>query len=195
MGTAEAASEVETYAFGPDPAVARAAVLALARWPDATPVPSLVRLLRRDLTVPLAPLALRSAIALSEREPLAERRLVLLESLAPWVRTEEEKLLLLSQVRRISTPTGAKLVASFLADPQVAERAATDLTERIEANLESARQLGMALLPEVVKVSSSFELQERARALQARLPVAPNASPPAPPRASEPAGARVQSPK
>ncbi len=195
VGTAEAASEVETYAFGPDPAVARAAVLALARWPDATPVPSLVRLLRRDLTVPLAPLALRSAIALSEREPLAERRLVLLESLAPWVRTEEEKLLLLSQVRRISTPTGAKLVASFLADPQVAERAATDLTERIEANLESARQLGMALLPEVVKASSSLELQERARALQARLPVAPNASPPAPPRASEPAGARVQSPK
>jgi len=180
LSTADAAREAESRAFGPDPAVARSAVLALARWPDATPVPTLLRLATRDLTAPLAPLALRSAIALVDREPLVERRLVLLETLAPWLRTEEEKLLLLGQVRRIGTPAGARLVASFLADPEVAERAAADLTDQIEANLESARRLATMLLPEVVKISSSSEVQERARALQARL-AAPTRAAPSPP--------------
>ncbi|MFO1449308.1 MAG: HEAT repeat domain-containing protein [Opitutaceae bacterium] len=174
LSTTEASAEAELHALGPDPDSARAAVLAFARWHDASPTPILIRLARRDPSAPLSRLALRSAITLTDREPSGEQRLILLESIAPWAQSPEEKVLLLTQLRRIRTPAAARLVATFLVDQDVAERAAADLTDLLEVQHEAARQLAATLLPEVVKISKSPETLERAALLQEKTKSGPN---------------------
>jgi len=159
LGTPAALDEAIAQAQSADPTVARGAVLALSRWKTAAPASALLDLARGGTEV--GALALKGALSLSEREPSVSNRLLLLELIAGLAHTQEDRRLLLEQVRRVNLPGAARLAATYLAEPELAELAAAAVSEIAASLTESTRQTVVGLAPRVLQVAQAPDVVER----------------------------------
>jgi HEAT repeat protein len=114
----------------PSPEVRAAAVRCLAEWPDAAPTTTLLALVKqKDLPSEQREVALRGAIRMAtevaagrERSPL-DARAALVEASAA-VRTDEEKMMLVSALGNLLHPDALRLLQPYLEDAAVKSEAA-----------------------------------------------------------------------
>jgi HEAT repeat protein len=111
---------------GEEQEVARAAILALSDWPDATPVGDLLAAARSAASPAHQVLALRGAIKLiglpTDKRP-AQESVTLLKEAASLAKQVEEKRGILALAPRYPTQESLDLARSYLDDPQVAAEA------------------------------------------------------------------------
>ncbi|MBL9209128.1 MAG: DUF1080 domain-containing protein [Opitutaceae bacterium] len=172
----------------PAPLVRDAAVRCLADWPDAAPATTLLALAQQaDLPAAAREVALGGAIRLAtevaagrERSPL-DARAVLVEA-ARLVRSDAEKMMLVSALGNLRHPDALRLLRPYLDDPAVRSEAALAVVQVAPALGNTVKGGGEA--KELLTRIAASEKDEDVRRRAARL-----ARGEAPPAAKKKAGA------
>lgn len=143
LGDGPTARAVAAACSDADPEISLAALRHLGHWPDATPVPDLLRLLQR-MRAPAARIeALRGLVTLANagNEEAAKKRpspevIGWLTQAATAVRQDqpEEKRILVSGLGDLNCPEGLRLLAPYLADDAVK-------ADALNASLRAAKGL------------------------------------------------------
>ena len=123
LGTADALEAAQATARDSDPELVKAAVRALALWPNAAPAAGLLELARASSVPAIQALALRGCIDVSAQEPDAARRLAMLQAARSAATRPDEKKQALGKIGQLSTPEALQAVMADLAEPGLADEA------------------------------------------------------------------------
>lgn len=156
------------------PEVRKAALQALAGWPDAAAMPELLRIVRAGGDDAERGTALRGYVRLArESGGSAEEKLKQLSEAATLAKNAQEKMLVLAGLGDIPSVGALKLAASNLSDAAVAEEACA-VTVKIAEKLDAKHgaEIGTAL-NQVLKTAKSTQVLEAARKRlnQLKLPI------------------------
>src|ERR1035438_8164158 len=123
LGTADALEAAQATARDSDPELVKAAVRALALWPNAAPAAGLLELARASSVPAIQALALRGCIDVSAQEPDAARRLAMLQAARSAATRPDEKKQALGKIGQLSTPEALQAVMADLVEPGLADEA------------------------------------------------------------------------
>ena len=156
------------------PGVRKAALHALASWPDGAAMPELLRLARAGGDDAERGTALRGYVRLArESNAGAEEKLKQLSEAASLATNTQEKMLVLAGLGDIPSAGTLKLAASYLSDENVAQEACA-VTLKIAEKLEAkyGPEVGPAL-NQVLKIAKSSQIKDSARKRlnQLKLPI------------------------
>lgn len=163
----------------PSPEVRAAAVRSLAEWPDAAPTTTLLALVKqKDLPPEQREVALRGAIRMAtevaagrERSPL-DATAALVEASAA-VRTDEEKMMLVSALGNLRHPEALRLLQRYLEDSAVKSEAALAVVQVAPALLAAKDSSGIKATLERIAANEKDEDVRRRAARLARGEAAP----------------------
>jgi hypothetical protein len=165
----------------PSPELRAAAVRSLAEWPDAAPTTTLLALVKqKDMPSEQREVALRGAIRMAtevaagrERSPL-DARAALVEASAA-VRTDEEKMMLVSALGNLRHPDALRLLQPYLEDSAVKSEAALAVVQVAPALLAAKGSSEIKATLERIAANEKDEDVRRRAARLARGEAAPAA--------------------
>jgi len=173
IGGNKALASVQS-ALDSQPEVRKAALQALASWPDSAAMPELLRIVRAGGDNDERGTALRGYVRLArESGASAEDKLKQLSEAATLATNTQEKMLVLAGLGDIPSVDALKLAASNLSDATIAEEASA-VTVKIAEKLDAKHgaEIGTAL-NQVLKTAKSSQVKEAARKRlnQLKLPI------------------------
>ncbi len=160
LGTPAALEAAQAATRDPDPEVVKAAVRALALWPNAAPAAGLLELARASTVPAIQVLAVRGCIDVAAQEPDAARRLALLQDAKSAAKRPDEKKQALGKISLTPTPEALQAVLADLSDPGLANEAglaAMTIAEKLAvsnpklAGETAAKVLAQCKTPDIVK--------------------------------------------
>jgi HEAT repeat protein len=123
LGTPAALEAAQAATKDNDPEMAKAAVRALALWPNAAPAAGLLELARASTVPAIQVLALRGCIDVASQEPDPAQRLTMLQAARSAATRPDEKKQALGKLGQILTPEALQAVMADLAEPGLADEA------------------------------------------------------------------------
>ncbi|MHC4110276.1 MAG: HEAT repeat domain-containing protein [Planctomycetota bacterium] len=123
LATPEALTVVQKATQDSDVQLARESLRVLTLWPNATPVQFLFDLARTNSNPTVQTVALRGGITVAGRETDPSTRLVMLRKALTLAKRTEEKIMVLSQLSRISTPESLNMAIEHLKNPSLVNEA------------------------------------------------------------------------
>lgn len=174
VGGNKALALVQAALNDTQPEVKKAALQALAGWPDTAAMPELLRIARTGGDSTERGTALRGYVRLArESGASAEDKLKQLSEAATLATNTQEKMLVLAGLGDVPSVDALKLAASNLSDAEVAEEASA-VTVKIAEKLDAKHgaEIGTAL-NQVLKTAKSTQVKEAARKRlnQLKLPI------------------------
>lgn len=123
LATPEALAVVQKATQDSDVQLSRESLRVLTLWPNATPVQFLFDLARTSSNPTVQTVALRGGITVAGREPDPSTRLAMLRKALTYSNRTEEKIMVLSQLSRISTPESLNMAIEHLENPALVNEA------------------------------------------------------------------------
>ena len=123
LGTPEALAVVQKAIQESDEQLARESLRVLTQWPNSSPAQFLFDLARTSANPTVQTLALRGGITVAGRETDPSTRLVMLRKALTYSNRTEEKVMVLSQLGRISTPESLDMALEHLQNPALVNEA------------------------------------------------------------------------
>ncbi len=166
LGTADGLAAAQSASQSQNLDVAKAAVRALAQWPNASPAAGLMDLAKTASDAALRTLALRGAIAVSAFEPDTAKRLALLKDALATANQPAEKKEALGQLGQIPTSESLDLALTALDDANVSHEAALAVLDIAEKLAPANPDLARTAAGKVLQQNKEGEIFQRAFALQ-----------------------------
>ena len=123
LATPEALAVVQKAAQNSNVQLARESLRVLTLWPNAAPVQFLFDLARTSSNPTVQTVALRGGITVAGRETDPSARLVMLRKAMTYSNRTEEKVMVLSQLGRMSTPDSLDMALEHLQNPALVNEA------------------------------------------------------------------------
>ena len=123
LATPEALTVVQKATQDNDVQLARESLRVLTLWPNSRPVQFLFDLARTSSNPTVQTVALRGGITVAGRETDSSTRLVMLRKALTYSNRTEEKIMVLSQLGRISTPESLNMAIEHLKNPALVNEA------------------------------------------------------------------------
>ncbi|MBN2023813.1 MAG: HEAT repeat domain-containing protein, partial [Pirellulales bacterium] len=163
IGAPRALAVIRDAVKNPDPAVHRAAVTALANWPDATVAAELLDLAKNEEHEASRVRALRGyirVVTLRDVRP-DDQTLAMLRPAVALASRLEEKRLIVSRLAAVVTPDSLELAASHLDEPELRKEAISTCVSLAEALLPSHPEPAKAAMRRVLAVTTDQAVRAR----------------------------------
>jgi HEAT repeat protein len=167
LGTPAALDAAQAAARDQDSELAKEAIRVLGLWPNAAPAPMLLELARSTTAASsLRVLALRGCIEVATLEPDKTKRLQMLEQARSAATRPEEKKQALGKIGQISTPAALQIAVADLADPELANEAASAAITIAEQLSASNAQLAGETAAKLLEQCKNPDITKRAMAIR-----------------------------
>ena len=166
LGTSDALSSAQTATRDNDLALAKEAVRALGRWPNAAPAPHLLELARTSTDNSVCILALRGCIEVAGQEPNLAKRLATLQQAMAAAKRPDEKRQALGQIGQIPTAEALQVALANLADDNLADEAGLAVVSIAEKLAPANPKLADDAAAKVLAQSKTGDIAKRAWALR-----------------------------
>jgi HEAT repeat protein len=173
LGGDQALTAVRTALSDSTPEVHKAAVRALADWPDAAAAPDLVAVVRAPMDNSERVVAFRGFIRMARDHSLPNaERLKMLQEISLLASDSQDKKLVLSALGDINTVESLRLTMTYFTDPLVADEAGAAAVKIADAlDTKEKAEVGL-VLKQVLKTSNSEPVRAGARKRLEKLGIA-----------------------
>jgi HEAT repeat protein len=166
LGTPAALEAAQAAAREQDPELVKEAVRVMGQWPNASAAAVLLEMARSGASPSVRVLALRGCIEVAALEPDKTNRLQMLEQARAAATRPDEKKQALAKIGQIPTPAALQLALADLADPELANEAASAAITIAEQVAASHAQLAGETAAKLLQQCKDPEITKRAMAIR-----------------------------